>query len=67
MGCLALANGGFTGVADDPSAIFYNPAGGLDESSPYRIQKRVGLMNQAPTHRKRGQSPFFEKVDCPLF
>lgn len=28
MGCKALALGGaFTGVADDPSAIFYNPAG----------------------------------------
>lgn len=52
MGCKALALGGaFVGVADDPSAIFYNPAGLvfqriIERENPHQTQSQKGLIDR---------------------
>jgi len=48
MGCRALAIGGFTGVADDPSAIFYNPAGLVFQRQDFNFT--IGGFYIWPTH-----------------
>lgn len=48
MGCRALALGGFVGVADDPSAIFYNPAGLVFQ--PARFNLSIDGFTIWPTH-----------------
>ena len=42
MGCRAIALGGaFVGVADDPSAIFYNPAGLVFQRNRIKIYRKA--------------------------
>lgn len=67
MGCKALALGGaFVGVADDPSAIFHNPAGLVFQRNDFNIS--IDGFYIWPTHEyttptgSRAQS----KYDCSL-
>lgn len=44
IGCRAIALGGaFLGVADDPSAIFYNPAGLIRQESAFNLSFNGGF------------------------
>jgi long-chain fatty acid transport protein len=66
MGCRALALGGFTGVADDPSAIFYNPAGLVFQKQNFNFT--IGGFHIWPTHEyvlpdgSRAQSKYTSSV-----
>lgn len=66
MGCRALALGGFTGVADDPSAIFYNPAGLAFQRQDFNFT--IGGFYIWPTHEyvlpdgSRAQSKYNSSV-----
>lgn len=49
MGCRALAIGGaFVGVADDPSAVFHNPAGLVYQEKAFNLS--IGGFYISPTH-----------------
>ncbi len=50
MGCRALAIGGaFVGVADDPSAVFHNPAGLVYQEKAFNLS--IDGFYISPTHR----------------
>lgn len=49
MGCRALAIGGaFVGVADDPSAVFHNPAGLVYQEKAFNLS--IDGFYISPTH-----------------
>ena len=67
MGCRALAMGGaFAGVADDPSAIFYNPAGLVFQRNNFNFS--VDAFSVWPTHEytmptgSKAQSKFHSSI-----
>ena len=64
MGCRAIAIGGaFAGLADDPSAIFYNPAGHFNDIGAITY-RAAGIGQQFPPRFDGNFYPrFFQDFD----